>query len=92
MPSGKRIQTIRSVLNQFENEGPRTNNHVEGHNSALNKAIGKNSIFFKVIEAIITDEVYRFWKWLSNKGGKSWSKLRRKIHIQKIHCVTSRED
>jgi len=31
-------------LNQFENEGPRTNNHAEGHNSALNK--GFNTILF----------------------------------------------
>lgn len=85
MPSEKTIQayTIKSVLNQFENEGPRTNNHAEGHNFALNKSIGQNPNFYKVIEAIKTDEVYQFWKWLSNKGGKAWSKPRRKINIQR---------
>ena len=83
MPNGKQYFNLNSILNHFENEGPRTNNHAEAHNSALNKAIGQNPNFYKVIEAIKVQENYHVWKFLANKSGKSWSIQRRSIYIKR---------
>ena len=85
MPSSSKDQfyNIKSISNQFENDGPRTNNHAEAHNSALNKAIGSKPNFFSVVKALKVCENYNVWKWLANKGGNPWSKPRRRINVRR---------
>ena len=44
------------VWNQYRPEGPRTNNHVEGYNSKLNKFIAKHPNIWEFIEKIQSEE------------------------------------
>ena len=82
--NSKAKKSISSILNQFENEGPRTNNHVEGHNAAINRYINSsNPNFYKVLEFIKVDECNSMWRWYANKNDNSHARARNKLDIQR---------
>jgi hypothetical protein len=77
-------KSISAILNQFENDGPRTNNHVEGNNAAINRYLkSSNPNFYKVLEYIKVDECNSMWRWYASKNNSSHAESRRKFDIQR---------
>lgn len=75
-------------MNQFENEGPRTNNHVEGHNAALNRHIKHKTSDSKprfeiVLDCVRTMETVTRYAHAKNMLGKSGKQVRRRVDIQR---------
>ncbi len=75
---------MSNILNQYKNEGPRTSNHVEGHNAAINREIAKSNP--SMIDSILTlrsFESLTVLRYYACVGGNSHKRARRQVDIQR---------
>ncbi len=61
-------KSISAILNQFENDGPRTNNHVEGNNAAINRYLkSSNPNFYGLVKTACENPDCVFHRIFLNK-------------------------